>query len=406
MATFFYKALTEDGRVIEGVKNADSVEDVLKSLEQEGLLPLTVKEKKESSKRKLSLALPILKQRVSKKDVIFFTQTMAMLIKSGVPVDKALLICIDINRGKAVEKVLEDLLDEVRQGSSLSDALSKYPSLFSRLYVNTVKAGESTGLLGEVLERTYLHLSKMEEFKSSIVNSLIYPLFLILTSVVSIVVLIVFVVPRFYAVLSSSGVAPPFPIPQLASLGEFCARYGFFVLVSLILFMYLFSVWYTKVGRDAVHGSLIRFPAVGTFLIKMENAKFGSNFGTLLKNGVPILQALVIVKEMFFLEVYREEMERLYKEIREGRKLTLSLKARKDLWHPLVVGLGEVGEETGELGEALIKAADILEAEISTLLNRLISIVEPATILAMGVIVGGIVISMINAIFSINEMVR
>ena len=400
MKLFSFKALTEEGKLLEGTKAASSKEEVYRSLEEQGYLPLVVEERKRFFK------LPVFRKKISKKDIIFFTQILSILVSSGVPVDKALFICADISRGRPIATVIEDLINEIRQGASLSEAFSKYPSIFSKLYINTVRAGEAIGLLGEVLDRIYKHMQKTEEFKNSIVNALIYPTFLVGISVISIVVLIAFVIPRFYSVFLSSGIKPPFPIPQLTVLGDFVVNYGSFILLVLLLAFFLGRWWYLNKGKKSVQKRLLSIPFIGDFLIKLETVRFASNMGTLLNNGVPILQAILIVKEMFGLEVYREEMDRVYKEVREGKKLTYVLGNRKDLWHPLLVDMGEVGEETGQLGYTFIKASEILETDMNIALTRIITIIEPATILTMGLIVGGIVVSMINAIFSINEMVR
>lgn len=402
MPAYSYKALAEDGTLVEGKREAATASEVVEYLEREGFLPLSVKEEK----IKRRVRLPVFRRRVSKKDIIVFTQSLGILLRSGVPIDKALGICLEISEGKPVAKVIEDIRNEIRRGASLSEALSKYPGLFSRLYINTVKAGEVSGVLPEVLERIHAHMVKMEEFKSSVINSLIYPSFLVLVGLLSIFVLVTFVVPRFYTIFESSGVTPPFPIPQLAAVGAFVSGYGLYVFLSFAVLFLCFYIWYTRGGADVLHRKLLSLPGLGSFLLKVENVKFSGNLGTLLVNGVPILQAVLVVKEMFGNPVMREEMDRIYRYIREGKKLTSVLEARKDIWHPMLVGMCSVGEETGELGEMLVKASGVLEEEIRGALDRFVALIEPATVLSMGLVVGAIVVSMISAIFSINDIVR
>ena len=405
MPVFAYKALTEGGEVVEGSLTAEKEDEVLAFLEAQGLLPISIK-RLEGKRSFLSFASRLKRRRVSKRDVLTFTQSLSLLVRSGIPVDRALSICMEAMADSPIVRVLEDVRNDIRQGLSLSEALSKYPGIFSKLYVNTVRAGEAGGFLAEVLERLHSHMERMEEFKSSLLNSLIYPAFLVGVGVISVAVLVVFVVPRFYLIFSSTGITPPFPIPQLAAVGSFVESYGAFVLSFMLLAGVGFFLWFRKGGRERFYAYLMDLPFAGRLALEVENIKFAKNMGTLIINGVPILQAIVIVREMFSNPVFRDELDGMYKAIREGKKLSFVLGRRKDLWHPMLVGMSEVGEEVGELGEMLVRAADVMERGVETKLRRLIAMVEPAAVLSMGLIVGSIVVSMINAIFSINEMVR
>lgn len=407
MALFFYKAMDESGNIVEGIKEAVSEEEIIKFLEAKELLPIVIRKKDLKHRRRLTKIFKLFKKRISKKDVLFFTQSLSLLLKAGIPMDKALAICVETIDNEAMAKVIDDIREEIRQGVSLSGALSRYPNIFSRLYVNTVKAGEAGGILPEVLERIYNYMMKMEEFKSTLINSLIYPLFLVLVSLFSMAILIVFVVPRFYLVFSSAGVSPPFPIPQLAILGGFISKYGFLILVLSAIIILVFVLWFRKTERRyLITVKLFEVPFIGSLLSKLENIKFARNLGVLLLNGVPILQAILITKEMFINPIIKEELETMYRLVREGKRVSFVLERRRDIWHPMVIGMCGVGEESGTLGEMLVKASDVLERDVEIKLKRLVALIEPATILTMGLIVGSIVVSMISAIFSINEIVR
>ncbi len=406
---FKFKAVTPEGSIKEGTLEAESKWEVIDRLEVQELIPLEVKEHREKNyvfTRFLSKLFKSLRKKASKKDVLVFTNSLQVLLKSGLPLDKALSISREVVSSEIMRDIIDDLISEVRQGTSLSDALSKYPRYFPSLYVNMVKAGEAGGVLPEVLERLSEYLSKVEEFRNTLLSSITYPLILILVGLGSIFVLTVFVVPRFSAIFESLNMKPPVIIKILSAIGSFFSEYFvFFGGALFVLFIFLSKKFKTGEGRGRLYRLLMKMPFVGSILVKIESSRFSRNLGMLLLNGVPILQSILITKELFANPTYRNEMDRIYEAVKKGEKLSNLMTERKFLWHPVLLGMVEVGEEAGTLDSMLIKAAESLEKDVEDSVKSALSLVEPVTILFMGLVVGSIVVSMLSAIFSVNNIV-
>lgn len=398
---FSYKALSDSGEVVAGEIEAQSKEEVVEELEKRGFLPLVIKKER----KKISLSLSWSK-RIKSKDFLIFTQSLATLLKAGVPLDRALRITADILGDSPMGEVVREILRAVKEGSSLSFALSRYKKIFPPLYINAVQAGEASGALSEVMSELARYYQRFYEFRNNIISSLIYPVLLFGVSVLSLAVLIIFVVPRFETMFATLNLKPPLPLRIAGFTGKMVAKFWWVGLILVVLFYLLFRFKLkTPEGKLWLDEKILKTPLLKEFVIKLENARFSRTFGTLLKNGVSILQALLISKEIVANEIIKRNIELLYIGIREGDKLANLLMAQKTGWHPVLVSMVSIGEESGELPEMLLKAADMLERDVEDTLKRLVSLVEPATIIVMGLLVGSIIVSMLVAIFSINEMV-
>ncbi|NPA15634.1 MAG: type II secretion system F family protein [Deferribacteres bacterium] len=398
---FSYKALSDSGEVVAGEIEAQSKEEVVEELEKRGFLPLVIKKER----KKISLSLSWGK-RIKSKDFLIFTQSLATLLKAGVPLDRALRITADILGDSPMGEVVREILRAVKEGSSLSFALARYKKIFPPLYINAVQAGEASGALSEVMSELARYYQRFYEFRNNIISSLIYPVLLFGVSVLSLAVLIIFVVPRFETMFATLNLKPPLPLRIAGFTGKMVAKFWWVGLILVVLFYLLFRFKLkTPEGKLWLDEKILKTPLLKEFVIKLENARFSRTFGTLLKNGVSILQALLISKEIVANEIIKRNIELLYIGIREGDKLANLLMAQKTGWHPVLVSMVSIGEESGELPEMLLKAADMLERDVEDTLKRLVSLVEPATIIVMGLLVGSIIVSMLVAIFSINEMV-
>ncbi len=400
---FVYKAIDKEGKVVEGELELPDKAEAISYIEAQGFTPLVIEKKKQFA---LSLSLPLFKQRVSPKDVIIFTQSLASLINAGVSLDKALKISKDVLQDSPLSAIIENIIEDIKGGNSLAGALAKHRHVFSDLYISMIKAGEAGGVLGTVLESLASYLLRSYEFKGNLISSLIYPVLLFVVSILSLVVLIIFVVPRFMLMFKTMDINPPLPIIITSSIGIFFRRYWW----SLILLVGGISYYLNarlkrpdgKLWRDE---KLLNLPLIGKLLLKIENARFARTLGILLGNGVPILQALMITKEIVGNEVLKREVELVYVGIREGEKLANLLSRHKKHWHTALLSLISIGEETGRLAEMLNKCAGILERDVEETLRKIVSLAEPMTIIVMGVLVGTLVISMLVAIFSINTTV-
>ena len=406
MPLYKYRATTLDGEVKEGVLAGNDKEHVASLLEEKDLIPITIRPHKErASWRGASLSLPF-RKTVPAKDVAAFAYSLSTLLAAGLPLDKALRITSQVSEKAEMRRVINGMLTIVEEGASLSEALSNFPKVFPPLFINMVKVGEAGGALDEVLAKLAEHLERVEEFRGKLVSSLVYPVVLVLVSILSIAVLVVFVIPRFSVVFKTLGQSPPLPMKILAAVGIFFSSYWWLFFLLLILFLVL---WKRKIaspeGRLWWDGLKLRTPFLGKVLAGVEGARFVRNFGMLLNNGVPLLQALSVTGELMSNSLFKKEILRLYEGVKEGESLSRLMAGNDDLWHPLIVGFAEVGEESGTLGYMLLKAADSIEREIEEGIRRAVSLVEPVTIVFMGLVVGSIVVSMLTAIFSINDVV-
>jgi len=398
-----YQALDKKGDLINGEVDAIDKAEVLSYLEAQGYTPLIIKKSKQIFS---SFSFSFFKKKVPSRDIIIFTQSFSSLIKAGISIDKALNITKEVLESSPLRPIIEAVSEDIKSGNSLANALSKHKNVFSDLYISMVKAGETGGILDTVLEGLSLYLEKTHEFKNNLISSLIYPCLLLIVSILSIFILIIFVVPKFINMFETMNVSPPLPILFTAFIGNFFKRFWWIFFILIVISIYLFK-YYTKKpkGKLWIEEKSLTLPFIGQIILKVENARFARTLGVLLKNGVPILKSIMITKEIIVNQILKKEIELIYIGIREGDKLATLLSRHKKYWHAALLSLASIGEETGTLPEMLSKCADILERDVEENLKKIVSLAEPMTIIIMGLIVGSLIISMLTAIFSINETV-
>jgi general secretion pathway protein F len=406
MPLYRYKATTLDGEVKEGGLEGEDKEHIASLLEEKDLIPLTIKPHKErASWKRLSLSMTF-RRAIPTKDVAAFAYSLSTLVAAGLPLDRALRITSQVSERVEMRRIIKGMLTIVEEGASLSEALAQFPKVFPPLFVNMVKVGEAGGALEEVLAKVAEHLERVEDFRGKLVSSLVYPAVLVVVSILSIAVLVMFVIPRFSVVFKTLGQSPPLPMKVLTALGVFFSSYWWFFLLLVVLFLILWKRRTASLeGRLWWDGLKLRTPMLGKVLTGVEGARFARNFGLLLNNGVPLLQALSVTRDLVSNSLFKREILRLYDGVKEGESLSRLMASGGALWHPLIVGLAEVGEESGTLGYMLLKAADSTEKGIEEGVRRAVALVEPVTIVFMGLVVGSIVVSMLTAIFSINDVV-
>jgi len=303
-----------------------------------------------------------------------------------------------------VKEVVGDILKTVQGGGYLSDAMAKHPKIFSKFYVNMVRAGEAGGVLESVLERLGAFLESSQDLKDYIKSALVYPLFLVFVGGASIIILLTFVIPKFSVIFSDMGQAIPFSTRFLLGLSEVLRAYWWVILGGLgAIFFFLRRYLITQAGRLRLDRNKLSLPIAGELVKKIEVARFARTLGTLTKSGVPILQALVLVKDIIGNRVIAKSMEKVYERVKEGDKLSKPL-SDSGIFPSLAIQMITVGEETGRLDSMLLRVAENYEKMVKDTVKRFISLLEPAMILAMGLVVGFVVISMLMAIFSMNEM--
>ena len=407
MSTYLYKATDSSGKVVNGSLEAEGEKGVVAELHNMGFIPIKIALSKGSGKHldvDISKQISSLLKGVSGKDILAFTQDLSTLLESGLPVDRALSILIEAAEKEKVKEVVGDILKTVQGGGYLSDAMAKHPKIFSRFYVNMVKAGEAGGVLESVLGRLGAFLESSQELKDYIKSALVYPLFLVFVGGASIIILLTFVIPKFSVIFSDMGQAIPFTTRFLLDLSEVLRSYWWVILGGLgAIFFFLRRYFNTRAGRLRLDRNKLSLPIAGELVRKIEVARFARTLGTLTKSGVPILQALVLVKDIIGNRVIAKSMEEVYDKVKEGDKLSKPL-SDSGIFPSLAIQMITVGEETGRLDSMLLRVAENYEKMVKDTVKRFISLLEPAMILAMGLVVGFVVISMLMAIFSMNEM--
>lgn len=402
MAEFLYKATTMSGDTVEGIMDVRDEAAVIQSLHHMGYIPIRIGPVEAKGKGlDLFRWIPF---RISIKDLLIFTQEFSTLLSSGLPIDRSLSILESLTENRRLKEAAGDILQKVRGGSSLAEALGSHPRIFPKLYVNMVKAGEAGGFLETIFSRLVHYLQSAKEIRETLVSVMIYPLILTFVSGVSIVILVTFVVPRFARIFSDMGQAIPIPTQIVLGISHFVRDYWWAGL-GFILLIYFGLKAYTRDTERRLNWDRFKLNWVimGDLIKKIEVARFARTLGTLLQSGVSILPALNLVKEISQNEAVARAIGMVHDRLREGKGISKSLEETR-VFPPLAIQMIGVGEETGRLDEMLIRVAETYEENVKNALKRFVSLLEPAVILLMGGVVGFIVISMLLAIFSINEI--
>ncbi|MBI4378679.1 MAG: type II secretion system inner membrane protein GspF [Nitrospinae bacterium] len=404
MSVFIYQATDRTGKLVEGTIEAKDEGLVINRLHGLQLLPIKVEKEGESKGFQLSAFSFQLFTGASRKDLMLFTQQLATLCNSGLPLDKSLSILVELTEKKRFKSILDNIQKNVHSGSTFADALSKHPGVFSKLYVSMVKAGEEGGVLEAILLRLASFLESSEQLRDSIRSALIYPTLLTLIGGGAVAILLTFVIPKFAKIFSDIGQTMPLSTQILLTISSFMTNYWWLIILGF-MFIGIFIRGYlnTETGKFKWDSLKLKMPLIGTLQRKVEVSRFARTLGTLIRSGVPILQSLFITKDTLTNVVVSNAMEGIHKRIKEGGGISDPL-MESGVFPPMAIHMIKVGEETGKLEDMLIKVADTFDNEVQSSVKSLISLLEPMMILFMGLIVGFIVISMLMAIFSINDI--
>ncbi len=404
MTAYSYRASTLEGKIVEGTVDAVDHGAVAIKLQDMGLLPIRVGIAGKKSVLTREIEWPWRSRRISRKHLLVFTQELHTLVRSGFPLDRSLSVLSQLAESEVLAEVIQDVLKEVKGGRSFSEALSKYPEVFPKIYVNMIKAGEAGGAMEDVLGRIASFLETSENLRSYFVGALIYPVLLSVVGVASVTILTLFVVPRFVAVFEDTGLPLPLPMAILKGVSDFLGGYWWLVLLGIAL-----AAVMIRRSRSTVEGRLkwdrwvLRAPLLGEVLRKIEVARFARTLGTLLHGGVPLLQGMTIVREIIGNQGIATLIDPIRNGIKKGEGIAKPMK-QSGVFPPLAMHLIEVGEESGKLETMLVQVADVYDNEVRSSIRNLIAFFEPALILVMGIIIGTIVVSMLLAIFSINDV--
>lgn len=404
MPRYRYEAVDAAGEVSRDEVDASSPEAAVERLRDQGLLPLSVSEAKSGLLRG-GLGQPLFSKRraLSRKTVALFTQQLASLLGAGMPLDRALTILIGVSEDERSKALLERVQEKVRGGSTLADALEAQGA-FSRFYLNMVRAGESGGALETVLKRLNEFLERSQALRETVTSALIYPIILLAVSALSVIILLTFVVPQFQRLFADAGKALPLATQIVIAVGDGFRHYWWAGAIAIFLMVALVRRKLNQPDSRARWDRwLLRAPLFGDLIAKVETARLTRTLGTLLGNGVSLLSALTIVRETLTNQVMASALGEVAEHAKTGRGLAEPL-LEAGHFPKLAVQMIRVGEETGQLQEMLIQVADTYDGEVQTAVKRLLTLLEPALILGLGAVVAGIIMSILVAILSLNEL--
>jgi type IV pilus assembly protein PilC len=400
MATFVWKGKTIAGALQSGETTFDTQDEVVSYLRKKKIVITSIKEKPKQIKLGFGL-----RKKVSTKDLAVFTRQFATMINAGLP----LVQCLDI-LSKQTEKlnfrnIIAETMHDVETCSTLAEALGKHKRVFDDLYVNMVQAGEAGGILDDILLRLATYIEKAESLKRKVKSAMMYPLVVMIVALGATTFMLLFIIPTFAKMFSDFGGQLPLPTRVVLFMSEVLRHYWWALgggLAGLIVGFRQFHR--TKSGRAVVDRLQLNIPVLGQVLRKASIARFTRTLGTLIKSGVPILTGLEITARTSGNTVISDSILETRESIREGETLAAPLK-NSEVFPAMVVQMIAVGEETGALDEMLRKIADFYDDEVDTAVETLTSVIEPVMIVAMGLIVGGMVVAMYLPMFKLVTLV-
>lgn len=400
--TFKYSVRDKTGKIVTGRLEGDSRDAVATKLRQMGYIILELDEDRLAQLNKIQFGTS-----VKTKDVTVFARQFATMINAGLSLTKCLSILGSQSDSKELREIIGALGRDVESGQSLSEAMVKHARVFPPLFVNMVRAGETGGVLDEVLLRVADHFEQEAQLKGRIKSAMTYPISMLFLVLLVLVAMMIFVVPTFQKMFSDMGGKLPLPTQILVSVSEGARGWpGLVVLVSVIAVSVVFRWWIgTESGRLIWDGIKLRMPIVGPLVRKQALARFTRTFGTLVSAGVPILSALDIVSDTAGNEVVARAVKKVRSAIKEGETIAKPL-AENPIFPSMVVQMIAVGEETGALDSMLNKIADFYDEEVSAAVDALTSIIEPVMMATLGVVVGGMVVALYLPMFQVITLVH
>lgn len=399
MANFYYRAVSRDGRSVDGTLEAAGLELASRQLRARGLTILSLRADEAGSAVGRSGGRP-----PSRQDVLAMTTELAVLLRAGLPLDRSLKVLIDMASLPSMEALLKDVLKAVKDGKALSTALEPYVDLFGRFYLSMVRSGEASGEMSSVLDRLVAYLEEAKANRDSVVSALVYPAILLVVAVLSVVVMLVFVVPQFEALFNDMGDSLPVLTRFVIGAADFVAAWFWVLLVAGVLVVMALRNWMrSDAGKQRVHRGLLSAPIAGGIVFEFEIARFARTLGTLLGNGVPLLRALQIAIETVENVVLREALGALTPAVKSGQRMSIALEETR-MFTPMVIQMTRVGEESGALGTMMLELAKVFDDHVNAGVKRSLTLLEPLLILTMGALIAVIIIGILMGILSVNDL--
>ncbi len=405
MSVFHYKAVNADGETEEGDMDATLEAAVVTRLQDAGYIPILVEPVTRRRSARARRPWSFGKQRVSSRDVELFTRELATLLRAGLPLDQSLQTLIEVSESETLRRLVTGINDLVRDGAAFSSALEGQPGAFSDLYINMVRAGESAGALDTTLTRLADYLERLRDLRESITSAITYPLILVVVAGVSIIILLTLVIPQFAQMFADMGAALPLPTRIVMGAGEILRNYWWAPPLVVLALAFAVRNWLEDPAhRVWWHRRLLRLPMVGALVTRVEIARFTRTLGIMLNNGVPVLGALSIVKGSMHNRALAEDVSSAAQSLEAGRSLAASL-SEHETFPKLTIKMIHVGEESGQLEDMLLRLAEVYDQEAQAAIRRLLTLLEPALIVTLGVLIAGIIMSILVAVLGMNQLV-
>ncbi len=404
MAQFRYQALSASGESLYGQMEAASAEEVIGRLQEAGHIPVEARRSDEVASA-VSWTTWFQRKTLGPEQVLQFTEQLSTLLGAGQPLDRALAILLDLPESNDAKKIIANVRDGVRGGSSLSAALEQQHGVFSRLYVSTVRAGEVGGSLHETLARLADYLERSRSLRARVVNALIYPAILVAIISLSLLFLLGYVVPQFQQMYEGLGAQLPLLTKVVLGVGNIVRGFWWLLPIALVaLLMWLDRKRRDPAWRRALDAWMLRRKLLGSLVVRLETARLARTLGTLVRNGVPLLQALTIARNVLGNRVLAEAVDVATDEVKTGSGLSHAL-TRRDLFPRLALQMVQVGEESGELDGMLLKVADTFDRETAQAMDRFLTALVPALTVAMSLVVGVVILAIIIPLYDLTNSI-
>lgn len=400
MPIYKWEGKTLKGQIKKGEMEAPTEQAIRIHLRQQNIIPTKISTKS----REIGLAFSF-KRKVNQRSIAIFTRQLATMIDAGLPLVQSLEILATQQEDRTFKNIIRQIREDVEGGSTFAGALKKHPGTFNELYTNLVVAGEEGGILDNILTRLANYIEKAEALKKKVKSALVYPSTIVGVAVIVVMILMIFVIPVFETMFKSAGQSLPLPTLITLTISKFVKNNIIIVLPGLIGLIYLFRRYYrTESGKTVIDRLILKTPVFGSLFQKIAVARFSRTLGTLVSSGVPILDGLLIVSRTAGNKTIETAILNARNSIREGETIAEPL-GRSTVFPPMVIQMISVGESTGALDSMLSKIADFYEEEVDVAVANMTSLLEPFLMIFLGVVIGGVVISMYLPIFQMASAV-
>jgi type IV pilus assembly protein PilC len=405
MPVFVWEGKTAQGKILKGEMEALNQQSVLARLRSQRIQPIPTRVREKGKGLDREITIPGLGSKVKDRDLMIFTRQFATMIDAGLPIVQCLDNLSQQTENKVLRNTIRTIKQDVEGGSTLAEALKKHPKIFDDLYVNMVAAGEAGGVLNTILNRIAIFIEKASKLKRKVKGAMIYPCTIVVVAVAVVSILLLYVIPVFGELYSGAGKALPLPTQMTINVSNWFRAYFLYIVgavVAIIVALRMYSK--TEKGRLMIDGFLLRLPIIGDLLRKVAVARFSQNMSILLSSGVPILDGLAITARTAGNKIVEQAVMKCRISISQGKTIAEPLTESK-IFPPMVCQMVAIGENTGSLDSLLKKVAEFYEDEVDSAVANLTALMEPIIMVVLGVIIGGLVISMYLPIFQLGSLV-